>query len=102
MHHQYGKLQEKDLPLLESVVEVFKRHGFNAGLHGTSLWNPNYKDIDLLIVGKDTAAFRKALVEATMKCKGQIDNLKGSTEIGLDCDLKTPHAIIHISYVLFI
>ena len=106
MEKIYGKLREADRPVLEAVVRFFKEAGFSAGLHGTSLWNPQYKDIDLLVfsnAGKVGAAeFLKALKAISQKHRGEVANQKGNEEIGIDCDLKIGPVILHVSYVVLL
>ena len=64
----YGKIRKEDLPLVREIIDIFKKHNLKAGLHGTSLWNPRYMDIDLLVVSN------KNLVDDFLEATKEIKN----------------------------
>ena len=100
----YGKLRKEDVPVLKSVVAILKKHKLNAGLHGTSLWNPKYKDVDLLVVSDKNGAreFLWALDEMKETHGAEILEQKGNETIGLDYDIKIGTLILHLSYVVLL
>ena len=106
MEKVYGKLREEDRPVLERVVKFFKEAGFGVGLHGTSLWNQHYKDVDLLVFSDAGKAgvmeFLAAVKKISQKHKGEVVNQKGNEEIGIDCDLNIGPVTLHISYVVLL
>jgi hypothetical protein len=101
---KYGKLREKDAPILKSVVELFRKHNLKSGLHGTSLWNPNYKDVDLLVISDKNAIvdFYAALEEMKVRRDVKIISQRGNEKIGLDYDVEIGRLILHLSYVILL
>ncbi len=104
MNKVYGKLRQEDLPSIEAMVSLFRKHNLFSGLHGTSLWNPNYKDVDLLVtsVTNDVAAFKQALQEMLEAQKGQIVEEKGDDVMGLDYDIRIGSMVLHLSFVILL
>lgn len=104
MDKVYGKLRQEDLPLIQEIVNLFRKHELSSGLHGTSLWNPNYKDVDLLVVSStnDVLAFRVALQEMLLAQKGQVIKEKGNDMMGLDYDIKVEGMVLHLSFVILL
>lgn len=104
MKATYGKLREKDVPVIASVVRIFKKHNLKAGLHGTSLWNPKYKDIDILVISLRNQAqkFYQALEELQKRNQAKIINQRGNETVGLDYDIKIEKAVLHVSYVVLL
>ena len=53
----------------EQIIKIFRKNKLNCGLHGTSLWNQNYKDVDLLVfsLGDKSENFIKALDDTEYK-----------------------------------
>jgi len=106
MKNIYGKIRGEDLPLLESVVQIFKKRGLKGGLHGTSLWNRNYKDVDLLVVSGSSASgvesFLMALDDLKNKHSAKILKEKGNELIGLDYEVEIGKMILHLSYVVLL
>jgi len=102
----YGKLRPEDVPTLKLVIELFRKHGLRAGLHGTSLWNAQYKDVDLLIVAPSENSGVKNFLEALEDLKKQypakILQQKGGENIGLDYDIEIGAMILHLSYVVLL
>ena len=100
----YGKLRQEDIPLFEKVVTIFKDHNLHCGLHGTSLWNAAYKDVDLLVISQsnDVSTFRKALDELQSRLHAEILEEKGNESAGLDYDIKLENMILHVSYVVLL
>src|SRR3989344_7899300 len=96
-----GKLKAEDIPLILAIVDICRRNGLEAGLHGTSLWNAKYKDIDLLVfsLANDVQVFRKALESILKEQQGKILEQKGNEKIGLDYDIQIKKVIVHISFV---
>lgn len=101
----YGKMREEDLPILKSAIEVFKKEGLKAGLHGTSLWNAQYKDVDVLVISTEKSGlshFRKALGLLKKELSANVLQEKGNEEIGLDYDLEIGKLVLHVSYVVLL
>ena len=94
-NHRYGKIRSEDVFLLEFVLKVMRKRG----LHGTSLWNRNYKDIDLLVIGKNED-FAKAI--KVLEKNGSILDYKGDSTIGHDYNLRLKDARFHISNVILL
>src|SRR5574341_2319418 len=82
----YGKVRDEDLPVVKSAIGIFKKHNLKAGLHGTSLWNQNYKDIDVLVVSdkNQVSDFYAAFVE--LEKLGKVLGQRGNEIVGLDYD----------------
>ena len=101
MKVSYGKLRPEDRPALESAVRAFRANGLRSGLHGTSLWNPRYKDIDLLVVAFEKEGVRDFLkaVSRLKKQGAKVLAKRGNEKIGLDYDMKFGKAVLHVSYV---
>jgi hypothetical protein len=97
-------LREEDIPQVQKVVSIFKKHGFGVGVHGTSLWNRKYKDIDLLVFSKDASTnpetYKKVIQELQSEHDAKILEQKGSAELGWDHELNLAETILHISYCL--
>src|SRR3989338_6687470 len=93
----YGKIRDEDLPVLKSVIEIFKKQGFQTGLHGTSLWNKSYKDVDLLVVSskKDADDFLELLNVLKKQCDAVLMEGRGNKTVGLDYDIKIGKLILH-------
>lgn len=104
MNKVYGKLRQEDLPTIEALVSLFRQHNLFSGLHGTSLWNPNYKDVDLLVVSltNDVAAFKLALQAMLVAQKGEIVEEKGDDVMGLDYDIRIGSMVLHLSFVILL
>ncbi|MFQ5620586.1 MAG: hypothetical protein ACE5FT_01960 [Candidatus Nanoarchaeia archaeon] len=99
---KYGKLRSADKEVFESVVSMFKAHGLDCALHGTSLWNSAYKDIDLLVIGGTVGDFRKALSEIKKVYDYTLEFEKGNADVGLDLEIIIGEVVLHISYVLIL
>lgn len=103
---RYGKIRPPDRILLEKVVSIFKNHGLQAGLHGTSLWNSRYKDIDVLVVQSDAKHCVPEFLSAIEEIKTQFDcevvNQLGNASIGYDLHIKFSHLVLHVSYVVLV
>lgn len=101
---RFGRLRIEDVPILEKALSILKTHHFQAGLHGTSLWNSNYKDIDLLVISESgnsgAVEFLLALKELETALGGRIQNQKGNETIGYDAELISGSCVFHISYVV--
>lgn len=101
-----GKIRQPDRSILGKAISTFKKHGLCAGLHGTSLWNPRYKDIDLLVVQGDTEHCVPEFLSAIEEIKTQFDcevvNQFGNASIGYDLQIQFPHLVLHVSYVLLV
>ena len=99
-----GKLKTEDVPTIVQIVETLRRNGLQAGLHGTSLWNTKYKDIDLLVCSSSncTSIFRKALESILKENQGVILEQRGNEKIGLDYDIQIKRIVIHISFVILL
>ena len=101
---KYGEVRLEDFSVLKSAIEIFKKHGLQCGMHGTSLWNSKYKDIDLLVMSGSKSngvkEFLNALEEIRKQFKGKILQKKGNEDVGLDYDLLVGKTILHISYVV--
>jgi len=104
MEKVYGKLREGDLPVLESTLTLFRKYGLKAGLHGTSLWNSKYKDIDLLVFSQsnDVKVFKEALNELLQVDNVELLGQKGDDVSGLDYDIKIDQTILHLSFVILL
>ena len=105
MADKYGEISADDLILLKQVIEVFRKSNLSCGLHGTSLWNPKYKDVDLLVVSQGTAGvkeFLRALEHLQQKLKAKIVDHRGNDAIGLDYDVKIGKMNLHLSYVVLL
>lgn len=106
MENIYGKLRPEDVPTLKSVIELFRKHGLRAGLHGTSLWNAQYKDVDLLVIASsentDVKNFLEALEDLKKQYLAKILQQKGDKTIGLDYDIEIDKMILHLSYVVLL
>lgn len=106
MNTKYGNIREEDVPVLEKVLELFEKNGLKAGLHGTSLWNKSYKDIDLLAVSfKETGGvddFLRVVETLENELGAQVGEMRGNELIGLDCDLEIGPTIFHLSYVILL
>jgi len=104
--HNYGKIREEDIGALENLVELFKKHGLRAGLHGTSLWNKNYKDLDLLVVSESEKVgvpeFKVALAELLEMFSATVSGENGDDTIGLDYDIQIGKLVLHLSYVILL
>lgn len=100
--NKLGKLLEVDKEIILGIIKIFKKHELGIGIHGTSLWNPKYKDVDILAVSKtnNVQAFDKALKELLKQYKGKILDQKGDSYIGLDYDIKIGKLIVHLSFVI--
>lgn len=99
------KIRKEDLPSLKSVVEILRQHNLMAGLHGTSLWNGKYKDVDLLVIS-DSADGSKEFFRAVDEIKNgnnaKILEQKGNDTIGHDLDIEVGKMILHLSYVVLL
>ena len=98
-----GEIRKGDVPAVKSAVKIFKSAGFSCALHGTSLWNKNYRDIDLVVSRpnvnpRDIAKFLVAL-ERFKKQGAKIKNAKGNKDIGFDYDVLLQKTRLHVSYV---
>ena len=104
MNTHYGAIRNEDIPVLDSVLAIFKKHNLSVGFHGTSLWNPRYKDIDILVTSsaKDAQLFLTALDDIQKKHQANMTKIQGNNEIGLDYDLVIDNTIIHASYVILL
>ena len=100
----YGKIRPEDLPMLKSVVEIFRKHNLKAGLHGTSLWNPRYKDVDVLVVSVENKVndFYSAFEEVKRQFNAKVLEQKGNETVGLDYDVEIGKLILHLSYVVLL
>src|SRR3989344_3489559 len=104
MTQKFGKLREEDIPILNEIIVIAKKNGLQFGLHGTSLWNDQYKDVDLLVTSQENNAtnFKSFLEEVKEKYSAKIVNERGNEEIGLDCDIKIGRTVLHVSYVVLL
>ncbi len=100
--NKLGKLRESDKEIILGTINIFKENKLGIGIHGTSLWNPKYKDVDMLAVSKtnNVQDFDKALKELLKQYKGKILEQKGDSTIGLDYDIKIGKLIVHLSFVI--
>jgi capsular polysaccharide biosynthesis protein len=106
MENIYGKLRPEDVLTLKLVIELFRKHNLRAGLHGTSLWNAQYKDVDLLVVAlsenSGAKSFLEALADLKKEYSAKILQQKGEENIGLDYDIEIGKIILHLSYVVLL
>jgi len=105
MKEVYGEISAEDLIILKQIIEIFRKANLSCGLHGTSLWNPKYKDVDLLVVSQGSSGvkeFLRALEELQRKLHGKIIDHRGNETIGLDYDVKIGKMNLHISYVVLL
>ena len=98
-----GKIRKGDVPAIMSVIKIFKSAWFSCALHGTSLWNKNYKDIDLVVFPRSSRAggvgkFLVAL-EQLKKSGAKIKTARGNEKIGFDYDIDFSKTRLHVSYV---
>ncbi len=98
-----GELRKNDIKTLTFATSLFKKYGFSSALHGTSLWNKNYKDIDLVVFPKNSRAgevgkFLVAL-EKLQKSGAKIKTARGNKKIGFDYDINFKKSRVHLSYV---
>jgi len=102
MDSVYGKIRNEDLPVLKAIVLIFKKHNLQVGLHGTSLWNPKYTDIDVLVTSAKNGVkdFYAAIENLKKEHQITISKMKGNETVGLDYEMKIANAIIHCSYVV--
>ena len=103
MDEIYGKIRPEDLAALKSVVELFRKNNVKVGLHGTSLWNSKYKDVDLLAVSisgqHGSKNFSKAMEELKKQFSAKIVGQNGNEAVGLDYDVEIGKLVLHVSYV---
>jgi hypothetical protein len=102
-----GKLRKEDVPIIKDIVAILKEFKLNCGLHGTSLWNSSYKDVDLLVFSNNPTGlvdFRKAIQKVSEKFPVAIGKERGNDKIGLDLDLNIDNGKIylHLSYVVLL
>ena len=83
---------------------IYRKYGLKSGLHGTSLWNQKYKDVDLLVfsLSGDINSFKKAFNELLEKHYGKILGQRGKEISGLDYDVKIGNMVLHLSYVILL
>ncbi len=104
----YGKIRKSDLRVVEQVIGIFRKRHLRAGLHGTSIWNPHYRDIDLLVVfpkkprQEGVENFRKGLVDLQKNLGARVIGMRGDETAGLDYDIRISKAFLHISYVVLL
>ena len=106
----YGKIRPVDIPSLETAIGIFNKHGLCAGIHGTSLWNPRYKDIDLIVVHGDNEHCVPEFLSAIEEIKTQLDcevvNQNGNASIGYDLEIRVNEEsktlVLHVSYVVLL
>jgi hypothetical protein len=88
------------------VVHIFGKHRFQTGIHGTSLWNKQYKDIDVLVFSPSEEVgveeFHDALQDILVRLDARLLNQKGNETIGIDCEVGIHDAVFHISYVVLL
>jgi len=104
LESKYGKLRKEDIPLIDSVTALFKTHNLRTGLHGTSLWNAKYKDVDLLVCSlqNDVHSFLTSLESLKKEHHAKILEQRGNEHIGLDYDISIGGLILHVSYVVLL
>jgi hypothetical protein len=105
MSKEYGEIRAEDLVVLKQIIEVFRKANLSCGLHGTSLWNHKYKDVDLLVVSQGTSGvkeFLRTLEELQKKFKAKVTDHRGNETIGLDYDIKIGKMNLHLSYVILL
>lgn len=103
----YGKIRPSDLATVKKVVSLLKRKGLRVGLHGTSLWNRNYKDIDVLVIHpssnlKGLEYFQFVLEKIGKMPRAKVLGVRGNAEVGLDVDVSLGQTVLHLSYVLLL
>lgn len=104
----YGKIRKSNLRVVEQVIGIFRKYHLRAGLHGTSIWNSYYRDIDLLVVylGKSKREgidnFRKALADLQKHFGAKVTGTRGDETAGLDYDIQIQKTFLHISYVVLL
>lgn len=101
MSNVYGKLRKEDVPILQSLLKSLRKYNLRGALHGTSLWNSKYKDVDLLVISahNDVIAFKQWLAKALNEHQAQILAEGGNEVIGLDYEPKIKDTVFHISFV---
>jgi len=104
MNEKYGKIRKEDLDTVKKAVKIFHKHKLNVGLHGTSLWNHRYKDIDMLVTSKSNKAkhFLDALEELKHVHGIRIVEERGDKETGLDYYIEIGTLVLHLSYVVLL
>ncbi len=104
MDLRYGKVQKRDSAKLKSILAIFKKHHLQCGLHGTSLWTPKYKDIDILVFSPKRLVndFELAIRAIQRKFKAKILEMRGNEKIGYDGDLQIGKMIYRLSYVIIL
>ena len=104
MKADYGRLRKADIPKLESLVRFFGKLQMHCGLHGTSLWNSHYKDVDLLVFSSKSnpTKFLRMLKSFVKSKNGKLLEERGNPLIGYDVDVRLGRTIFHISYVLIL
>ena len=97
-----GKLRKEHQSLFKEIVEHFKEYNLKAGIHGTSLWNRKYKDVDLLLFSEDNnaASFLQAFETLKSKYPYKILHEKGTPQAGLDYEIEIEGLILHLSFAI--
>ena len=100
----YGKVQPEDKKALKLLIREFKSKAFHCGIHGTSLWNKNYKDIDILVfsVINRSKSFIEVIENLIKKMGFKLLYKKGTKDAGLDYEMEKGNCIFHISYVILL
>ena len=103
MDKKFGKLRQEDLGVVEEVLSILKAYTLSCGLHGTSLWNAQYKDIDLIAFSQDNdiSAFRSAIKELQEK-GAVIEQERGDEVVGIDLDVSYKGSALHLSFVILL
>lgn len=102
-----GKTRSEHVELLENIVSIFKANNLDSGIHGTSLWNENYKDLHLLVFTKDSHGlenFKNSLESIKSRYKVNLGEMRGDDNIGLDLDIDINDGglTLHLSYVIIL
>lgn len=97
---------EKKIRLLSRAsLGFFQKRRLKVGLHGTSLWNSKYKDIDLLAVSDRKTGIKDciaSIADLKKKYRAKVLGHRGNESIGLDYDIKIGKMILHLSYVVIL
>ncbi|MCH8049145.1 hypothetical protein IH979_00295 [Patescibacteria group bacterium] len=106
MKSVYGQIKKDDITVLKTVVELLKEHDLAVGIHGTSLWNPEYKDIDLVVFGMarraQPADFLDVIDHLKKDLNAEILKQRGDEKVGFEVELKVRKARFHLSYVILL
>ncbi|MEK6902077.1 MAG: hypothetical protein AABX02_00620 [archaeon] len=102
MDERFGRLRPADVSKLESLIDWFAKAGFRCGLHGTSLWNAKYKDIDLLVFSSKpkSDSFLRTFNKVLKLSGATLIEQRGNSQIGFDMDVRWGRTIFHLSYVV--